>query len=71
MIEKYFAGNRDLDPRCCYKLCPGDTDPDFDFATDLLDRDNIRWQETSRENGQKRLKFVLYREWKGLVLRTK
>lgn len=71
MIEKFYAGDRKLRPCLCYELCPGHTDHDFRFATKLLERGNIRWVVWSRENGQKRIKYVLYRDRKGLVLRTK
>lgn len=71
MIEKYYAGDRKLRPCLCYELCPADTDSDFRFATILLDQDSIRWAIWSRENGNKRIRFMLYRDRKGLVLRTK
>lgn len=71
MIEKYYAGDPRLEPRLCYELCLGDTDQDYCFATELLDRNSIRWTIWSRENGSRRIKYVLYRDRKGLVLRTK
>jgi len=71
MIEKYYAGDQKLQPHLCYKLCPVTTDHDFSFATGLLDRDSIRWAVWSRENGNRRIRFVLYRDRKGLVWRTK
>lgn len=72
MKEKYYAGDRGLKPfrHLCYTLCE-DTNSDFRFATKDLDRGNIRWAIWSQENGQKRIKFVLYRDRKGLVWRTK
>lgn len=69
MIEKYYTGDRKLRPHLCYELCPEDPDPNFDFATKDLDRDNIRWAVWSRENETKRTKYVLYRDRKGLVLK--
>lgn len=67
MTEKYYAGDRGLKPDRCYLLCE-DLDPDFSFATDLLDRDNIRWTVWCQRK-VKQLEYLLYRDSRGLVLR--
>ena len=72
MKEKYYAGDRRLDPVMCYELCPGCSDPtSLDFAVELLERGNIRWQMTSGQNGRGVTVYVLYRDMEGLVLRKK
>lgn len=70
MIEKYYAGDEKLKPCLCYRLRDSDTD-DFDSAIKDLQRGNIRWAVWSWENGQKRMKFVLYRDRKGLTLKER
>lgn len=78
--EFYFVGDEGLmnavvkttqgSPSDIYPLTKSHWDHDFKFATDLLDKDNIRWVIKEIQNSRIPKRFRLFRSWGGLQFRT-